>query len=246
MSVILTDQVLDSQPRARTSRSRRASCPPDQVPPAVLAAGPGRRWPTRSGSTYMVALVLIVLCIVPALFLPRKQIETAPDEQDLIGGTGRHALTARTPAPGSVTAWRSSISPSTSSGATAARACRPTASPRSGRDPRARRPRRGRSTSVRVATPLRQVTTYDVTFSGFGGHPVRGWLDVPAAPPGRCPASSSSSGTAAGAACRTTGCTGRRRVRPPGDGHPGTGQRRRGGDTPDPAPAAPARPPPAS
>ncbi|MEU1196634.1 acetylxylan esterase [Streptomyces sp. NPDC005813] len=30
------------------------------------------------------------------------------------------------------------------------------------------------------ATPLKTVDTYDVTFAGFGGHPVKGWLTVPA------------------------------------------------------------------
>ncbi|WP_028799558.1 acetylxylan esterase [Streptomyces sp. 142MFCol3.1] len=29
-------------------------------------------------------------------------------------------------------------------------------------------------------TPLKTVDTYDVTFAGFGGHPVKGWLTVPA------------------------------------------------------------------
>ncbi|MEE4545357.1 acetylxylan esterase [Streptomyces sp. V4-01] len=32
----------------------------------------------------------------------------------------------------------------------------------------------------RVATGLSTVTTYDVTFAGFGGHPVKGWLTHPA------------------------------------------------------------------
>ncbi|MGW7265260.1 acetylxylan esterase [Streptomyces sp. NPDC054842] len=31
-----------------------------------------------------------------------------------------------------------------------------------------------------VRTPLRTVEQYDVTFAGFGGHPVKGWLTVPA------------------------------------------------------------------
>jgi cephalosporin-C deacetylase len=32
----------------------------------------------------------------------------------------------------------------------------------------------------RVATGLSTVTTFDVTFAGFGGHPVKGWLTLPA------------------------------------------------------------------
>jgi cephalosporin-C deacetylase len=31
-----------------------------------------------------------------------------------------------------------------------------------------------------VATPLRLVETFDLTFPGFGGHPIRGWLHRPA------------------------------------------------------------------
>jgi len=33
-----------------------------------------------------------------------------------------------------------------------------------------------------VATPLTSVETYDVTYAGFGGHPVKAWLHLPAAP----------------------------------------------------------------
>ena len=33
---------------------------------------------------------------------------------------------------------------------------------------------------VRAASPLRTITTYDVTFAGYQGQPVRGWLQVPA------------------------------------------------------------------
>ena len=33
---------------------------------------------------------------------------------------------------------------------------------------------------VRADSPLRLVATYDVTFTGFAGQPVRGWLNVPA------------------------------------------------------------------
>lgn len=32
----------------------------------------------------------------------------------------------------------------------------------------------------RVSTPLRAVTVDDVTFSGFAGQPIKGWLLVPA------------------------------------------------------------------
>jgi len=35
-------------------------------------------------------------------------------------------------------------------------------------------------TVERIASPLRTVETFDVTFPGFGGHPVKGWLVMPA------------------------------------------------------------------
>ncbi|GAA4202239.1 acetylxylan esterase [Actinocatenispora rupis] len=38
-----------------------------------------------------------------------------------------------------------------------------------------------------VATPLSGVTTYDVTYAGFGGHPIKGWLTVPAGASGPLP-----------------------------------------------------------
>ncbi|GLW31675.1 acetylxylan esterase [Actinoplanes regularis] len=38
-----------------------------------------------------------------------------------------------------------------------------------------------------VPTPLCGITTYDVTFSGFAGQPVKAWLNVPAGAPGPLP-----------------------------------------------------------
>lgn len=35
---------------------------------------------------------------------------------------------------------------------------------------------------TRVKTPLKLVEVYDVTFNGFGGHPIKGWFILPAAP----------------------------------------------------------------
>jgi cephalosporin-C deacetylase len=44
------------------------------------------------------------------------------------------------------------------------------------------------ATFERVETPLRLVETYDVTFRGFAGAPIRGWLQLPAATTGPLPA----------------------------------------------------------
>jgi cephalosporin-C deacetylase len=38
-----------------------------------------------------------------------------------------------------------------------------------------------------VATGLRLVDTFDVCFAGYGGHPIRGWLHLPAGQAGRLP-----------------------------------------------------------
>lgn len=42
--------------------------------------------------------------------------------------------------------------------------------------------------TARVETPMRLVDTYDVTFSGFGGHPIKAWAHVPAGTTGPLPA----------------------------------------------------------
>ena len=44
------------------------------------------------------------------------------------------------------------------------------------------------ATFERVATGLRLVDTFDVCFAGYGGHPIRGWLHLPAARPASQPA----------------------------------------------------------
>jgi cephalosporin-C deacetylase len=45
----------------------------------------------------------------------------------------------------------------------------------------------GEVTITAAPTTLKAVTTYDVTFPGFGGHPVKGWLIVPTHHEGRLP-----------------------------------------------------------
>ena len=59
---------------------------------------------------------------------------------------------------------------------------------------------------VPVATGLTLVETWDVTFAGFDGHPVRAWYTRPARrrrP--TCPPSSSTSATGGAAGCRRSG-----------------------------------------
>ncbi|MGX7676249.1 DHA2 family efflux MFS transporter permease subunit [Plantactinospora sp. DSM 117369] len=80
MSVILTNQVLESQAATAYSAVTRGQVPREQVPPEVLTQGQASL-ADAFGQTYIVALVLIVLCVVPALLLPRKRIEPASPEQ---------------------------------------------------------------------------------------------------------------------------------------------------------------------
>ncbi len=79
MSVILTNQVLESQAASTYFGVKQGAIPAEAVPPAVLAEGQSAL-ASAFGSTYTVALVLIVLCIIPALFLPRKKIERTVEQ----------------------------------------------------------------------------------------------------------------------------------------------------------------------
>jgi EmrB/QacA subfamily drug resistance transporter len=81
MSVILTNRVLDSQEATAYSAVTQGVAEPDQVAPEVLTRGPAAL-ADAFGHTWMIAVVLLVLCLVPALFLPRKRIEKAPDAPD--------------------------------------------------------------------------------------------------------------------------------------------------------------------
>jgi EmrB/QacA subfamily drug resistance transporter len=74
MSVILTNQVLASQAASTYFAVQQGAVPKEAVPPPVLAEGQSAL-ASAFGDTYTIALVLIVLCIIPALFLPRKKIE---------------------------------------------------------------------------------------------------------------------------------------------------------------------------
>jgi EmrB/QacA subfamily drug resistance transporter len=81
MSVILTNQVLGNPAASAYSAVTQGVVPADQVPPAMLIEGQSSL-ADAFGGTYLVALALIVLCLVPALFLPRKRIERAMEQED--------------------------------------------------------------------------------------------------------------------------------------------------------------------
>jgi EmrB/QacA subfamily drug resistance transporter len=72
MSVIFTNHVLDSQAAGAYSAVVQGAVPADQVPPTLLEQG-RVALAEAFGSTYLIALVLIAACLIPALFLPRRK-----------------------------------------------------------------------------------------------------------------------------------------------------------------------------
>jgi MFS family permease len=80
MSVVLTNQVLASQTASAYSAVTQGAIPASKVPPSLLSAGRDAL-ATAFGHTYIVGLVLVVLCVVPALFLPRKRVEAPKGEE---------------------------------------------------------------------------------------------------------------------------------------------------------------------
>ncbi len=82
MSVILTNQVLNSATASAYSAVTQGAIPASRVPAAVLEQGRGAL-AHAFGHTYIVGLVLVALCLVPAFFLPRKRIEAATPEDEV-------------------------------------------------------------------------------------------------------------------------------------------------------------------
>jgi EmrB/QacA subfamily drug resistance transporter len=82
MSVILTKQVLNSAAASAYSAVTQGTVPAGQVAPGVLAQGRSAL-AAAFGHTYTVGLVLIVLCLVPALFLPRRKIDRTSEQTEM-------------------------------------------------------------------------------------------------------------------------------------------------------------------
>jgi hypothetical protein len=78
MSVVLTNLVKDDPLAGGYLAVVQGALPADQAPPPVLAEGPAAL-ADAFGSTYMVALTLVVLCLVPAFFLPRRKLPRAQE-----------------------------------------------------------------------------------------------------------------------------------------------------------------------
>jgi EmrB/QacA subfamily drug resistance transporter len=85
MSVILTNQVLGDPAATAYSAVTQGAVPANRVPAEVLADGRSAL-ATAFGHTYLVALVLIACCLVPALFLPRRKVvnEAGQEEQPAV------------------------------------------------------------------------------------------------------------------------------------------------------------------
>ena len=81
MSVILTKQVLSSSAASNYSAVTQGKVQASSVTPDVLEQG-RQAYAVAFGHTFTVALVLIALCLIPALFLPRRKIEKAVEQEE--------------------------------------------------------------------------------------------------------------------------------------------------------------------
>ncbi|GAA1816091.1 MFS transporter [Luedemannella flava] len=78
MSMIFTQTVLNDKAAATYGGVLQGLVPADQLPPGALDAGRSA-FADAFGSTYVVALVLIAACLIPALFLPRHKAAPTGD-----------------------------------------------------------------------------------------------------------------------------------------------------------------------
>ena len=77
MSVIFTNAVLSSEPAKLYGGVLQGVVPADQLPPGAVEAGKSA-FADAFGHTYLIALVLIVACLIPAFFLPRRKTTPPP------------------------------------------------------------------------------------------------------------------------------------------------------------------------
>ncbi|SDU74646.1 DHA2 family efflux MFS transporter permease subunit [Jiangella alkaliphila] len=80
MSVILTNNIINNQ-SAATFYGAVQTQSEDQLPPDLFAAGQ-QALAEAFGNTYVVAVVLVLLCLVPAFFLPRSKQELRLDPRE--------------------------------------------------------------------------------------------------------------------------------------------------------------------
>ncbi|MCL2586273.1 MAG: DHA2 family efflux MFS transporter permease subunit, partial [Streptosporangiales bacterium] len=77
MSVVLTGQVLASQAATAYNAVVQGAIPASRVPAPVLAEGRAAL-ADAFGHTYLVGLVLVICCLVPAFFMPRRKVAREP------------------------------------------------------------------------------------------------------------------------------------------------------------------------
>lgn len=80
MSVILTNHIMNNQFSDAYYRALQTQTV-DQLPPEAIAFGQSAM-AEAFGNTYLVAIVLVVLCLIPALFLPRTKQELRTDPRE--------------------------------------------------------------------------------------------------------------------------------------------------------------------
>jgi EmrB/QacA subfamily drug resistance transporter len=85
MSVILTNQILDRPAASSYTAVAQGVLARDKVPAAVLEQGPSSL-ADAFGNTYLVALALIAVCVIPAVFLPRRKAELSAEQIEEAAG----------------------------------------------------------------------------------------------------------------------------------------------------------------
>lgn len=78
MSVILTNHILSNDATTAYNGVVTGVVDPAQVPPEVMAAGQ-TGLAHAFGDTFLVGVVLVVICLIPAFFLPRSKQELRTD-----------------------------------------------------------------------------------------------------------------------------------------------------------------------
>jgi len=81
MSVILTNQILDRPAAGVHIAANMGKIPADQLPPAPVLAQGAVDAADAFGNTFLVGTILIALCIIPALFLPRRKAELSEEQK---------------------------------------------------------------------------------------------------------------------------------------------------------------------
>jgi EmrB/QacA subfamily drug resistance transporter len=80
MSVILTNHILNNAAATAYNGAVQTQTV-DQLPPEAVSAGQSAM-AEAFGNTFLVAVVLVVLCLIPALFLPRSKQELRLDPRE--------------------------------------------------------------------------------------------------------------------------------------------------------------------